>query len=341
MKAINTPVINEMHTLSDIIPLNTPLGMTISIGNICDFRCVYCGLSQDSNSLPNEHEAAKMMSWAEFLDIADQIAEFDEPIKQVCFCSRGETILNRHLPDMIRLLKTRNLARNVKIITNANQLTERLSSELLAAGLDVIKISLQGINASKYKEICGVDIDFEKFIHQIKYFFERRGTCKVQVKILDVALDDGDDDVFFTIFGGISDYVFIENCIGDMAKHKGINKFNYDLKAMKTCPMPFYTIMIEHNGDVTPCCSVTNVAIPGKKTVLANLYSKKLKQVWADDFIELQLSLLQKKLPENHICSGCAVFSSIEKPENYLDNNIEEITSRYIPMFIEKGFTVE
>jgi len=324
--------INSLSKLSDNVPLKTPYGIRFSLGNTCNFKCVYCSLFKENTGIAKGYEKVKMMSLEEFLLMADQISEFEEPIRQISFVSRGETLLNKALPDMIKTLKSRNLAKQVKIVTNAKSLTHEMSDRLLGAGLDVLKISLQGLNAKTYKDVCRINIDWDVFVNQIKYFYERRGTCKLQVKIIDIALEKADEPLFYEIFGSISDYIFIEKCSGDMKKEKdsNVNKFDFVVEGMKTCPLPFYTMTVSHNGDVTSCCMVKGTPISGLKTVIANAYNKKLKRIWDEDFMALQLSLLEKSTPTNLPCSNCTSFLLIEKTENCLDNDKQEIIKRYL-----------
>lgn len=338
MKAKQKAYINSLSKLSDNVPLKTPYGIRFSLGNICNFKCIYCEQFNKRQFVSKGYGKAELMSLEKFQAAAGQIAEFDEPIRQICFSSRGEVLLNKALPDMIRIIKERKLAKQVKIVTNASLLTRELSDKLIDAGLDVIKISLQGLSAKKYKEVCKADIDFDVFVDQIRYFYEHRVNCKVQIKIIDIALEEGEESLFYEIFGNISDYVFIETCHGDLQKEKGEtpHQFDFDIENMKICPLPFYTINIEYNGDITPCCGITSAPVTGKKTIIANIYDdKKLKQIWEEDFMRLQFSLIQEKIYEDQICYGCSKFLAIEKAEDCLDNDKEEIIQRYIDMGFE------
>ena len=331
MKAQIKPKVYKLDKLADVIPLDAPYGISISIGNACDFKCVYCV------SAMNDTKAGhlKHMSLEEFKLIAEQIAQFEKPIRQVSFISQGETILNQSLPDMVKMLKDRGLANRVKVLTNANRLTPELSDKLIAAGLDVLRISLQGITAENYLKICRTKIDFEAFVNQIRYFYEHRGSCNLHVKIIDIALDEGQEALFYDIFGNISDYIFIEKCTGAYQEYlgkdnNGLNRFLHNLSNIRICPQPFYFMKIDHNGNVLPCCQV-NANIDDGKFVITNCITsgKNLKQIWDVNFRPLQYELLQGDISEEHMCFACERFAEIEKEENILDNDRNEILARY------------
>ncbi len=77
----------------------------------------------------------------------------------------------------------------------------------MAAGVDTIRISLQGLNSEMYKKMCGVKVRFEEFLENLHYLYEHRGNCKIRMKIADVALKDIPDGEkrFEEMFGDIAD----------------------------------------------------------------------------------------------------------------------------------------
>jgi len=321
--AKNEPIVSKLEKLSEKVPLKVPYGISISIGNICDFKCVYCNSNQ---------EKPELMKLDDFKRIADQLGEFGEPVRQISFVSRGETILNKDLPLMIKIIKDGNLAKNVKVLTNDNQLTPALSDKLIQAGLDLLKISLQGISSEKYMEICRTNIDFNKFVNQIKYFYEHRNSCKLHLKVIDMALDENEEPKFYNLFGDICDYIFIEKLTGDIIPNKNYNRFNYNINNMNICPLPFYTMKIEHNGNKNPCCQVNEFKY-GKKAVVAKCLGgdniKNIKQIWNEEYKNIQLELIKESISEDSICYNCRKYIVIEKENNMLDNEKNNILGRY------------
>jgi len=323
MNAINKPAanVNDVIKLADEVPLESPYVITLSTGNICDFRCIYCGQFNNDAKKSAENNIPELMSLENFTVLAEQIKEFKKHVKQISFISQGETILNKSLPDMIKIVKENNLAKKTKVLTNAYSLTNEYSDRLIDAGLDQLFISLQGLSSEKYKEICGININYDKFFNQIKYFYKNRGNCKVYIKIIDISLDDNEEDLFNSMYGEYCDYIFIEKCQGKYSKNKDIiNKFGFELKNMEICPTPFYKMWIKHNGDVMPCCS---------GSVVQNIYKKNIKRIWDEDFCKLQIQLLKQEIESNQKCFNCVSFKSREREEDNLDFDREEIIRRY------------
>lgn len=310
--------------LYQVLPLDTPFGITISPCNICDFRCIYCGQG-------DEQRTASMLTLEQFRVLADQLAAFPQAIKQVSFVANGETILNPELPDMIALLKQRGLANQVKVITNANRLTHTYADRLIDAGLDTLKVSLQGITSEKYQEICKTAVDFDRLKEQLFYFYEHRKQCCLHIKVIDIALDDGEEEQFYQMFDGHADSLFVEQCIGEYALHPSepTNKFHFNISHMETCSLPFYTLFIDDFGDVFPCCLINRYETSAQP--MGNIFDKPIKDLWDEEFVALQKSLLQKQTPTCAICQGCTRFAACSKPSDIIDGHEHEILERMNP----------
>lgn len=323
MSAEILPYDGQYTTLRDVIPLSTPFNVTISIGNVCDFRCSYCAVQ---NIILDKHKKTHFMTIDEFKVIVSQFKEFNRPIQRISFVSAGETILNHALPEMIHLIKQEKVAKEVKIITNANSLTNDYTDQLINAGIDIIKISIQGLSDERYQQICNPigNFSFNRLVDQIRYLYEHRGTCKVHIKIIDVALELGEEKMFYDIFSPIADVVYIEKCFDNEAK---TNKYENCFDQCDICPMPFYFIYIDVNGNVFPCCM--EPMIHNKENAFGNVYEKNLKKLWDVNFRQLQVQLLNKSIGSNHVCFGCKQFRSVEKKMNILDGYEMDIITRY------------
>ena len=172
----------DRQLLYKIVPLDTPLVVDLHITHICNFRCNYCILSESDEALAESAFAdglrREAMSWKTF-------GAFPHRIKQITMSGVGEATTHPRLVDMVRLLKDAQVTDKIQIITNAHLLSHSMSGQLIDAGLDELRISLQGLSAAKYKDICGASIDWDKFYEQICYFSEIKGNCKLKVKIAD------------------------------------------------------------------------------------------------------------------------------------------------------------
>lgn len=319
--------------LSEVIPIDTPYVLGLYTGDICNFRCKYCIHSLGGDAYTkNKDVTPKMMDWTTFTKAADELKYFSKPIKKILFSSMGEPLLNIKLPEMIKYVKDIGVASYCEVITNASLLTHELSEKLVDSGLDRLCVSIQGVTSQKYKEISQVDLDYDSIVKELGYFYQySRGKCKVHIKTVDIALDDGEDDIFYNTFSKISDTVNIDsvveafqnvdysNMIKDNSKGLYGDKQNYRL----VCPSVFYTMYILPNGDVVTCCN------PPYPIILGNINKDNLLNMWHG---QKRLNLLKMQLEgrrmQHPICKGCICPKATNFKEDDLDAKRNILISR-------------
>lgn len=319
--------VEPFRTLSDIVPLRTPLGITISVGNICDFHCKFCIAKKIVNQ-----SKPYLMSMEDFSKITDQIKEFGEPIKQITFVSDGETILNDNLPKMIQEVKKQNLAGSVKVTSNGNRLTPEYSKRLIDAGLDALKISMEGFSTEEYIQFCNPPkaFQFERFVDQIRYFSTIRGHCKLYLQIFDLSLKGKDKKKILGLFEDMADAIVISDCI-DYEQYYPYSKTGKCVEAptdVNLCPWPFYFISLDCYGNLYPCCHRKYLS-PHFEYALGNIKENSMKSIWENQFKKLQYDLLTGQLAQESICHGCTIFRDKMPEQNRLDNKKQVILNRY------------
>lgn len=318
--------------LYETLPIDTPLDIDFYVSNICNFKCNYCMQSEPPEVLARARLKKELMSMDTFSLAVEQIKGFPHKVKQIVLCGMGEPTLNKDLPAMIRKIRVANIAETVMVITNASTLTPAFSHELVDAGLQVLRISLQGLTAEKYMEISQARIDWDEYYGNIRYFSEIKGDCKLKVKVADTALEPGDEEKFYTLFGDISDAVAVEH-IYDLHAPTGKDyeiafvetdksRFGHELRDIKVCWIPFIRMVIHPDGNVEPCCI-------SKFPVFKNLRNAPLPEQWNCDALNrMRESLLKHDLQAYPACQVCHLPIENYHPEDILDGHEEEILNR-------------
>lgn len=317
--------------LKDVIPLNTPFTLFIFPTTFCNFKCNYCGHSLGYEEMKKKYDfEPQMMSEATFLEILDQAREFKQKFKVVSLTGHGEPMLNPNLANMIRILKKSNIADRIEVISNASLLTYDLSDKLIESGLDVLRISIQGLSSQKYNDVCNFNLDFQNLIKNIKYFYDNRQNCKVHIKIMDVSLNEGEEALFYELFENICDRMYIEKCrpVYDGVEYNDsafeiADRYGRVHKKREVCPLPFFMLGIFPNGDVEPCDTIY------KPIILGNVHENTLLEMWNGNKLkEFQKMQLEKKRNINLKCKVCYAPDDVSHPEDDLDNDAKEIIDR-------------
>lgn len=267
------------------------------------------------------------MSWDVFLRATDQITAFPQAPKTVSLSNHGEPLCNPLLPKMVAYIKSLGTSARTSMHTNASLLDEKTADALVAAGLDRVVVSLQGMSAAEYQKACGVKLDYDRFFRRLRYFYEIKTTTEVCVKIVDVALQRPDED-FYAMFSQVADRVFIEKAVpiwgaeevaGDVA-----NKYGETFQTIRCCPLVFHTLVVTAEGGILPC---TRLNPP---VSLRTIFETTLLKAWNSP---RRVNFLKKMLIQGrHACAACKecyiAQNSIYGHEDIIDDHWNLILER-------------
>ncbi|MDD5410903.1 MAG: GTP 3',8-cyclase MoaA [Methylobacter sp.] len=185
--------------------------LRISITDRCDFRCVYC-MAEDMTFLPR----AQILTLEEIYTLAQAFAELG--VKKIRVTG-GEPLVRKGALELLQNIGSIENLDELVITTNGSQL-ETMAADLKEAGVKRINISLDTLDADKFKSITrtGDLHQVLKGIQAVKSVgFER-------IKINSVILKDRNhlevcDLVQFAVDNGI-DISFIEEMpLGIVSQH--------------------------------------------------------------------------------------------------------------------------
>jgi radical SAM protein with 4Fe4S-binding SPASM domain len=139
--------------------LELPTNLYFETTNQCNLRCKGCILYQGS------WEQNRNMSLQDLTMITAQLPK----LERVVLHGIGEPLLNKELPEMIRHLKDC----GVFVLFNSNGilLNEKWQKDLIDAGLDELRISLDAASPKGYQAIRNSD-RFDEIVRNLKSFLE-------------------------------------------------------------------------------------------------------------------------------------------------------------------------
>ena len=323
--------------LADVVPLDTPFALYLFHTNVCNFKCSYCAHSLGKEGMKEEYGfVPEIMPMEVFDRTVEQMRGFPRKFKFVSFTGQGEPLTNKRLPELVARVRAANVAEVTEVITNGALLTREMSSALIEAGLDRMKISIQGVNSEAYKNVTGVTVDFDRFVDQVRFLYERKGKMQLFVKVMDVSLAPGEDEKFYEIFGNITDRMYIETCrpvypgvdYENKTEELTMDRFGRPHEKRLVCPLCFFHLAIWPNGDVVPCDTIL------KPLVLGNVKEELLTNMWNGpahrEFCAMQLRA--ERMSANAQCARCIAPDDVCHPEDALDADAERIlTAHYLP----------
>lgn len=344
MKAtIQSHYSTKRQMLYKIVPTEAPLALNIEPATFCNLKCNFCIYSCDKEEIDKHGSFFKFMSDETFELIYQQLREFKNPIKSISFIGTGEPLLHKKLPEMIARIKKNSLAERIIIVTNGTLLTKDLSTQLIEAGVDVIKISVNGLNGDDYEKNCGVRINFEKFMSQLDFLYKNRRDCEILIKTLTSVLEDRSEEDFYNIFGNVCDKISVERTMpffseidyGDMVSEQTpASRYNDVQKPVKICAAPFIRAGIRVDGAVTLCGCRVGISTPNMDIRKNTLYG-----IWnGEEHKEVLLNVIKQKSEGiTAECKGCTTLTEFAFEEDNLDPYAEEVYEKVLNMRTSNG----
>ena len=328
--------------LAEVIPLAAPFTVYIEQTKYCNFKCFYC-IHSTRDEANGEFRALghrmQHMDEVFFEKIIRELKEFPQGgIKRIVFSGLGEPLMNPRLPDYVRMTVEAGIAGRVEVITNGLLLTPEKSHALVEAGITNINISVQGLDAAGYEKTCGIRIDFERYLENLKYLYEHKENVQIYIKAIDATLGTKEnEEKFFEIFSPFADRIYIEHLVVMQQQMDGLreivdgtkNFYGEELDVnRKVCAQSFYFMQIGCEGDIFPC------PVPGlgKNLSMGNAKEHTLTEIWNGSrrrgFLRKMLKKEKDQIPD---CATCTCFNAINNPMEQLDDDAE----RLLPLFAD------
>ena len=318
MKANYKPRIDlyDRNQLKEKIPLRTPYIIHIDPCDLCNFHCKFCPSGDLDLIKKTDGRGHGIMDFELYKRLIDGICEFEDKVKTIRLYKEGEPLLHPRFADMVRYAKESGCCERVDTTTNASLLTPELSLSIIDAGLDRINISVEGINKEQYADFSRYQIDYDRFVENIAFFYEHRKQCEMNIKINGDILTEEQKQEFLDLFGDITDGIYIEHMIDYWPKFKqdkvDVNQemgiLGNEIKEVCVCPYVFFELVINSDGSYSMCRFDWN-----RSMVLGRElgFYKSPKKVWNSSLLwEFQCMFLRgERISKAYLlCSKCGVL---------------------------------
>ena len=280
----------------EILPEFPCRNLLIEVTNACNHQCVFCANS-------------KMRRRRGFIEpeIVGRVLEeaFALGTREVGFYAMGEPLLDKNLARYVRLAK--NIGFDYTYMTtNGVFLDEGRCRELVEAGLDSIKFSINAGTRESYRKVHGRD-DFDLVIQNVRQAAEYRAKTRAKVRLyvssVRTRLSADDSDALRAAVGPYVDEVVfypVYNQGGMMHEVNDSLMVSEPPKLKPPCPLPFNSLTVTCEGFVTACCVDFEANL-----VVADLHKTTLAEAWSSSqFKKLRQMHLQGDLGHT-MCHNC------------------------------------
>jgi sulfatase maturation enzyme AslB (radical SAM superfamily) len=280
-RSVWNATLNELSFRMGLIHSWRLTSLSIEITNHCDLRCRMCPVNQ-SMTRPK-----RFMDFEFFKHIID-----DNPqLEFVLVFQWGEPLLHKDLPKMVEYCSKRDI--RTMITSHGHLLTEKLSEELIDAGLTRITFSVDGVGET-YTKIRGKD--YEELKKKALAFKNIRDRKKNPLKIDSsmVVFDETEQDIerYKEEWSKIVDRVQLIPCL---TSGKRVSKCRELWRG---------TLVVLSDGRVTICCADYDGNL-----IVGDARKESLRKIWNGVAIrKLRKEHIAREFPS--ICASCNEYET-------------------------------
>jgi radical SAM protein with 4Fe4S-binding SPASM domain len=205
--------------------------------NACNAKCIICPHRDMRRPVATMDDAL-------YRQLIDQCAE--ARCREVHLHNFGEPMMDKHIEDRIAYAKRKGI-RRVKIFCNGSLLTEARSKRLIEAGLDEIKVSLDGATREEFERIR-TPLRFDTVVQNIVAMVNLRNAARSKMKIRVACCSTTDKESTMQSLEKVVD-AFSFGKLHNWGGQDAVNK-----RTRKPCSRLWRTFTVLANGDVSLCC---------------------------------------------------------------------------------------
>lgn len=274
------------------------LKLNFDICTVCNHKCSFC-------SNPDSRTVKHKTNLIDFVHVMKNISKYVD-IKELGLSAKGEPLLNNDLSKIIYECKNRFLIPYVYFSTNGVLLNERIANDVLEAGIDSVKFSINAIDSEGYKKTHKFD-DFNLVVENLKNFLRLKRDKFNNVKVLISSVLDVDqkslENVFSEILGDL--FLYVDNIfVYKLSYTPKMQVLSKGFDVVNKCPLPFTDLYVNSDGSLGLCCkdyfNEINFGLLLDHDFM-NLYN-------SNEFEAVRGMHKKNDFPDDHLCKKCLLY---------------------------------
>ena len=284
----------EIYPIKKILD-DYPPYLQIEPSSICNYRCVFCFMTDKSlTDKRNGHMGQMSLElFKKIIDAAENKVEF------ISLASRGEPMACKDISKMLEYTVGKFL--NLKINTNASLLNEEKIHAILSGGVKTLVISADAADKESYKSLR-VNGNLEKVLKNLELFNNIKeknySSSKIITRVSGVKVSDEQKfNDMEKVWGGLVDQVAFVNY------NPWENSYDKETNNIKQpCSDLWRRMFIWWDGKVNPC------DVDYKSKLSVSIFNSDLKSLWnCKAYENLRSVHIDEKRNQLKPCNACVV----------------------------------
>lgn len=287
-----------------------PKYLTIETCNNCNANCIMCPKGRQGI-----HEL-QIMDEGLYLKIVEELKSYSEWIEMVCLNSDGEPLIDKKIALRIKQLKEVGI-KHVNISTNGALLSYQMINELIDAGLDDIRVSLDAYSPESYEKIRR-GLKYETVMENVHKLIDirnqRKSNMHIRIRMVELAENENERTEWLRYWRkqvNETDKVQIMPMHSWSGLMEEETKERIDFYSDKPCVSVFSSFTVNYDGTVQLCDSDVE-----QQVIMGNIRTESIKEIWqGGKFEEIRFCHANGMRNEIDICRGCDHWSRHFKEE--------------------------
>ena len=265
---------------------------------VCNAKCPFCPQNEIKRQPPRMTEA----TWKKIVDDTRGLGITYRPFLT------NEPFVDKRQPEIVRYIKRNDPTAKVEYNTNGELMTEELGRELLEAGVDIMRFSIDGLSRETY-EPSRVGVSYDKVYERVPRFLEiwdaegYRDRCFTEVRVIEVPENAHE----------IADYRAFweprctEVVVTELYQWPWTGQRRRDV-VKKPCLKVLDEMFFYSNGNATICCWDVH-----ERAVIGNVDEQSVLDIWGGYVANQMRALLDDGRRDLlTLCSRCNAYEGFD-----------------------------
>ena len=211
----------------------------------------------------------------------------------------NEPLTDKRLGQIMRYIREDETAK-IEINTNGELMTDEIGKEILDAGIDMVRFSIDGFSEESYSQ-TRVGVDYERTVERTLAFIELAKKCggagRIEIRMIDMEVNRHEQEAFKKFWSGAGAIPAVTT-LYRWPWEPGVEGVN--LPCLKILKEMFFYV----NGKATLCCWDAH-----ERAVIGDVSKEHVLDIWHGTVNERYRSLLARgKRDQILLCSKCEAY---------------------------------
>ncbi len=264
----------------------------------CNAKCPFC----PQNEIVREPARMPEATWKKIIDDTRGWGVIYRPFLT------NEPFVDNRMPEIVRYIKQGDPTARVEFNTNGELLTAKLAGQLLEAGVDIMRFSIDGLSRETY-EPSRVGIDFDRVMERVQGFLELwdrggyRDKVFTEVRMIEVPENAHEVEAYREFWGPKCSEVVVTS----LYQWPWTGQKPEDV-VLKPCLKVLDEMFFYTNGQATLCCWDVH-----GKAVIGDVNEQTVQEIWEGYAAQCLRAILDDGRRDLiHLCSRCNAYREFD-----------------------------